>query len=331
MQVEQRSWREWVKEPTPYGLAALTTLAMVLGAVDTIQKNRAQFIIQLLGAAVAISVLIIYRRPLMSHNVIPKWTVPGISLWLGALLLNGLLFTHHLDFDTYLSVILLAIFVSAAFDFMQATAYVLAALLLTFGLATYLHEFRLQVLNYTAFTALAINHLAYFGRRVQQSEARAEQAELMVQRDQETGLLTGAAGVAQLKELLVQRELGPSRVGVVLLSPQGLKTVQEHYGYSSVQHFMQVFALRLVQLCGPQDVICRWQDEVFLVGLRNVNRAELLGRAEQLQEAVSGVFWAGGPMIESATAAVMVSEGNSLTETLNLLEERLKSEQTSRD
>ncbi|WP_291426499.1 GGDEF domain-containing protein [Deinococcus sp.] len=267
----------------------------------------------------------------MSYRMIPKWTVPGVSLWLGALLLNGLLFTHHLDFDTYLSVILLSIFVSAAFDFTRAMAYVLVALMLTFGLAAYLHEFRLQVLNYTAFAALAINHLVYFGRRVRQSEARAKRAELMVQRDQETGLLTGAAGVAQLKELLAQRELGPSRVGIVLLSPQGLKTVQEHYGYSSVQHFMQVFALRLVQLCGPQDVICRWQDQVFLVGLRNVNRAELLGRAEQLQAAVSGVFWAGGPMIESASAAVMVCENKNLTETLSLLEERLKSEKTSRD
>lgn len=124
-------------------------------------------------------------------------------------------------------------------------------------------------------------YLAVHGQLISQERLHNEVLLWQVQHDGLTGALTRQALIEQ-----VEPRLGGPHL-LLLLDIDYFKEVNDRFGHQAGDEALRHVTRVMQAHVGPDDLVCRWGGEEFVVFLRNVTVAQGVAVAEQIREGVS--------------------------------------------
>ncbi len=134
-----------------------------------------------------------------------------------------------------------------------------------------------------------------------QSELRAVQGRLHEAESlAASDCLTGLANRREAEKLMVHRIQADRPFCILLFDLDNFKQVNDWHGHDVGDHLLKAFANRLASQFRPDDVVCRWGGDEFLV-LISCTMPDALGKAGLAAERVSGQY-----AMESPNGAVNI-------------------------
>jgi diguanylate cyclase (GGDEF)-like protein len=144
-----------------------------------------------------------------------------------------------------------------------------------------------------------------------QSELRAVQGRLHEAESQAASdCLTGLANRREAEKLMVHRIQAGRPFSLLLFDLDNFKQVNDWHGHDVGDHLLKAFSNRLASQFRPDDVVCRWGGDEFLV-VTSCTMPEALGKASLVAERLSGQYAidsAGGSVNISISATVGVAQ-----------------------
>ncbi len=134
-----------------------------------------------------------------------------------------------------------------------------------------------------------------------QSELRAVQGRLHEAESlAASDWLTGLANRREAENLIVHRIQAGQPFCILLFDLDNFKQVNDWHGHDVGDHLLKAFSHRLAGQFRPNDVVCRWGGDEFLV-VMSAAIPDALGRASVVAERLSGPY-----AMESASGAVNI-------------------------
>ncbi len=127
-------------------------------------------------------------------------------------------------------------------------------------------------------------------------EGRLHEAENLAATD----CLTGLANRREAEKLMVRRIQAGRPFCILLFDLDGFKQVNDRYGHDVGDHLLRAFSNRMASQFRPDDVVCRWGGDEFLVVLGSP-MPDALGKACLVAERLSGQY-----AMESAKGPVSI-------------------------
>lgn len=124
-------------------------------------------------------------------------------------------------------------------------------------------------------------YLAVHGQLISQERLHKEVLLWQVQHDGLTGALTRQALIEQ-----VEPRLGGPHL-LLLLDIDYFKEVNDRFGHQAGDEALRHVTRVMQAQVGPDDLVCRWGGEEFVVFLRNVTVAQGVAVAQQIREGIS--------------------------------------------
>ena len=148
------------------------------------------------------------------------------------------------------------------------------------------------------------------GLRLRRDREGHTHALQLAQHDQLTGLWNRRGFLERATPLYTEAMRGGTPLSVILLDIDHFKSINDHHGHDAGDCTLVAIAHQLQDMCRPEDAICRWGGEEFLILLPGVTHASALDRAERLRASmeVMVVGLASGGTI-CATASFGVASG----------------------
>lgn len=143
-------------------------------------------------------------------------------------------------------------------------------------------------------------------RRDRQDRTHAMQ---LAQHDPLTGLCNRRGFLDRATPLYDDAMRTGSPLSVILLDIDHFKAINDRHGHDAGDCTLVAIAQQLHEMCRPEDILCRWGGEEFLILLPGMPRARALACAEHLRAAMEGmvVEMASGGVI-ATTASFGVAE-----------------------
>ncbi len=134
-----------------------------------------------------------------------------------------------------------------------------------------------------------------------QSELRAVQGRLHEAESlAASDCLTGLANRREAEKLMVHRIQAGRPFCILLFDLDNFKQVNDWHGHDVGDHLLKAFSNRLASQFRPDDVVCRWGGDEFLVVI-SCTMPDALGKASLVAERLSGQY-----AMESASGAVNI-------------------------
>ena len=120
--------------------------------------------------------------------------------------------------------------------------------------------------------------------------------------------LTNRRGLARHSAWLLQKCASQDHIAVVIVDVDYFKTFNDHYGHASGDHCLQTVAEAIRAACTPNDMVCRFGGEEFLVlrSMGNTTEHNALALAESIRANVASLAI---PHTRSNVGIVTVSVG----------------------
>jgi diguanylate cyclase (GGDEF)-like protein len=125
--------------------------------------------------------------------------------------------------------------------------------------------------------------LLVFQRRLADAEAVAA-----------TDALTGLANRREAEHLIGRRIEAGVPVCILLLDLDDFKSINDRHGHYVGDQVLRSFGARLATQFGPDDVVCRWGGDEFLVVVSSTLR-DAVGRANEVGGRMRGLYAIQGP------------------------------------
>ena len=133
-------------------------------------------------------------------------------------------------------------------------------------------------------------------RELRAIQGRLHEAESLAASD----CLTGLANRREAEKLMAQRIQAGRPFCVLLFDLDNFKQVNDWHGHDVGDHLLKAFSNRLASQFRPDDVVCRWGGDEFLVVI-SCPMPDALGKANLVAERLSGQY-----AMESANGAVNI-------------------------
>jgi len=121
--------------------------------------------------------------------------------------------------------------------------------------------------------------------QLQAFQRRLDDAERLASVDGLTGALNRREGERQLKEMM--RHKGP--LCLLVFDIDRFKNINDRYGHKSGDQVLKIFARRLAEHVRPDDPICRWGGDEFLVIMRST-LPDAIRRSQEITRLLSGDY-----------------------------------------
>ncbi|WP_165840015.1 transporter substrate-binding domain-containing protein [Motiliproteus coralliicola] len=138
--------------------------------------------------------------------------------------------------------------------------------------------------------------LVWYGRinrklreEVQLRQRAENQALLLANTDQLTGLLNRHASESLLNQEMARRRRANSPVCILLLDIDHFKSVNDHFGHRVGDEVLKLLSQRLVPLMRETDHLVRWGGEEFLILASDTPLERAVHLAEKLRRAVEAI------------------------------------------
>ena len=123
-------------------------------------------------------------------------------------------------------------------------------------------------------------------RDLRSFQRRLMQAERLAYRDALTGAANRAEGARRLDSWIESGE----RFSILLFDLDDFKQVNDTYGHQTGDVVLQRFAQFLIEGLRPEDTVCRWGGDEFLVILGGCNLENAMARAKLLADSSCGDY-----------------------------------------
>jgi diguanylate cyclase (GGDEF)-like protein len=107
--------------------------------------------------------------------------------------------------------------------------------------------------------------------------------------------LTGLANRREAEKLMVHRIQADRPFCILLFDLDNFKQVNDWHGHDVGDHLLKAFSNRLASQFRPDDVVCRWGGDEFLVVI-SCTIPDALGKASLVAERLSGQYAMESPM-----------------------------------
>lgn len=203
------------------------------------------------------------------------------AIWLGTDVYGGVLMHRGVTAWMVLDTVLMTMLLFSLLPLRQAVAGGVACYLLFLGAAGLAGERDPVLLALVGLTGGITLYLTVHGQLISQERLHNEVLRWQVQHDGLTGAMTRQALIEQ-----VEPRLGGPHL-LLLLDLDHFKEVNDRFGHQAGDEALRHVTRVMQAQVGPDDLVCRWGGEEFVVFLRNVTPAQGVAVAQQIREGVS--------------------------------------------
>jgi diguanylate cyclase len=143
--------------------------------------------------------------------------------------------------------------------------------------------------------------------------------------------LTGMYNRRYLESILThtQSKQKVNPVSIVMLDMDNLKKINDTFGHATGDKALKIIGEQLGQMTRPEDVVCRYGGDEFIIFLHNVSTETAYKRAEEWRQAIEGcpITYKNIKIGISITAgiATYLTHGDTLTKVIKAADEALYS------
>ena len=295
----------------------LLTFALKVGAGQPLEAGLA-----LLGTGLSAAFLLSTLRHRRQPAGLTRLIVPFIGLWFVRYVVAGVLSDAPLDVDVYTTLLIL---VALAFSLLRLRS---AALLAAgcFALVTLLaltrRSYDAELLTDVGFVALLFAYSSSYGHRVLRARERAELLRVFAEKDMLTDLLNRRTVQDRIERLMAAAPGERAGAAILLLDLDDFKTLNDTLGHQAGDRTLVEVAHFLRTQAGPDDLVCRWGGEEFVLLLGATTRREVEGRVAALVRGIR--HWPTlEPAVTLSAGAAMLDEGETAREVIHLADRRM--------
>lgn len=139
---------------------------------------------------------------------------------------------------------------------------------------------------------------------------RLAEAEALASTDPLTGLANRLEGEKKLDEHV--RSGG--KFSILLFDLDRFKVINDRWGHQTGDVVLKIYARRLIENVRPQDTVCRWGGDEFVVILAGCSLRDAMVRAREISECCDGIYdlsFQGQPISVSVRSSVGAAEHKS--------------------